>query len=288
MKSRIYIIISALLWVITGLFVDYFSAIGFSSLQLVGFRAILSAAIVGIWLIFKNKKLFKVKLKDLWLFFGSGVISFSVFAYLYYVSMAYNGLAIAAILLYTAPIFVAVLSVVIFKSKFDKYKASALTLSVIGCVLVSGVFSGGENNFELIGIIIGLGSGLGYALYSIFGKLATRKNYSGETIAFYTFIFASAFTLPLSLMESIPKVAFEPKNLTILLAYSLLTGALPYIFYTKGLEKTEPPTASIIATAEPMLAAVLGITVLSQPIEPLAVVGILLILVALIICAKKS
>ncbi len=285
--SRIFILISAILWGITGLFVDYFGALGFSSLQLVGFRAGLSALIIGVWLFIKNKSLFRVKPKHLPLLFCSGVLSFSLFAYLYYVSMEYNGLAVAAILLYTAPIFVAVLSVFIFKTKLGRYKIIALIVSVLGCVMVTGVFSANTENLSLAGILIGLGSGLGYALYSIFGKLSTDRGYKGETIAFYTFLFSSFITIPLGFSGGFPAKAVNPLILILLIAYAVLTGVLPYVLYTKGLEKTEPPVAALLATAEPMVAAIVGIAVLRQPIDLFAIMGILLIFAALVLCAKN-
>ena len=97
-------------------------------------------------------------------------------------------LSTAAILLYTSPIWIMLMSVVFFREKLDRRKILALALAFAGCVLVSGI-SG--NGITPVGLLVGLGSGIGYGLYSILGTVALRK-YSPFTVTTYTFLFAAA------------------------------------------------------------------------------------------------
>lgn len=103
--------------------------------------------------------------------------------------MQQTSLAVAALLLYTAPVFVMLMSLLCFGEAFTRTKALALLLTFSGCACVTGVF-GSSLTLTLSGLLYGLGSGFGYALYSIFGKYAVRK-YSSLTITAYTFIWHS-------------------------------------------------------------------------------------------------
>jgi drug/metabolite transporter (DMT)-like permease len=96
-------------------------------------------------------------------------------------------LSTAAILLYTSPVWIMLMSVMFFHEKLDRRKMIALALAFMGCILVSGISGGGVT---AIGFLVGLGSGIGYGLYSILGTIALRK-YSPYTVTTYTFTFAA-------------------------------------------------------------------------------------------------
>lgn len=101
-----------------------------------------------------------------------------------------TSLSVAAVLLYTAPAFVMVLSYLLFHEKFTVRKSIALVLTFVGCVFVTGII-GSSQTLSGKGILIGIGAGFGYALYSIFGRFALKKGYDSFTISFYTFFCCS-------------------------------------------------------------------------------------------------
>ncbi len=287
MRNNLYIILSAMLWGITGVFVSVFRDFGITTQFICAARSVVTAVLICLLLLFKNKKLFKVKFKDIWVFVGTGILSFAFFTYCYYVSIDYNGMAVAAILLYTAPVFVSIMSALFFKNSFTKRKTIALIFSFVGCALVSEVLSS-ELRISTIGILAGLGSGIGYALYTIFSQVAINKGYKSETITFYTFVFASIATVPLSLISKTQSQNGNVYVLLILLAFGLLTGALPYILYTKGLEKTEPSMAAISATVEPIVATSLGVIVLHEQLSLSKSLGVALILISLYVISNEK
>ena len=96
-------------------------------------------------------------------------------------------LSAAAILLYTSPIWVTLLSALLFYEKLTAAKLAALCMAFGGCVLVSGLGGGG---LTLRGLLLGLGAGLGYGLYSILGSIALRR-YSAFTVTALTFLIAA-------------------------------------------------------------------------------------------------
>ena len=141
-------------------------------------------------IIITNRAAFRVKPKDFWCFFGSGVCALLFFTWCYFHAINLMSLSAAAILLYTAPTIVMLLSAVFFKERITPLKLAALVLAFLGCVLVSGVGGAGAR-LTAQGVLFGLGSGIGYALYSIFARFALDRGYSSSTINFYSCLLAA-------------------------------------------------------------------------------------------------
>ena len=125
------------------------------------------------FLAIKDKKLLKISIRDFPVFSGLGIISILAMSCTYFIAIKKTSYSVAAILLYTAPVIVSVLSAIFFKEKFGTSKLVALAVAFAGCVLVSGFT--GDSRVNAVGIFFGLMSGLAYALYSIFGKFALEK-----------------------------------------------------------------------------------------------------------------
>ncbi len=282
----LFIIFAATLWGTTGLFSSYLvSLYNFTTLQIGGLRVFSTSILLALFLALFNRKLFKFKLKDIWVFVGTGIISLTFFTLCYFESIKFNGVAVAAVLLYTAPIFVAIISSVVFKCKISVVTILSIVLAVLGCFFVSGVVGSNLINFSGIGLLVGLGSGFGYSLYTIFAKIAASKGYESLTITFYTFLFSSIALIPCLLLSdgfAVNEISnFQLGFETIL--FGLITGVLPYIFYTKGLKVVSPTIASITSTFEPVVATFLGVFILHEKLSVSAILGVVLILLSLIV-----
>ncbi len=196
-------------------------------------------------------------------------------------------LSTAAILLYTSPIWIMLMSVLFFREKLNRIKLTALALAFAGCVLVSGISGEG---LTLTGLLLGLGSGIGYGLYSILGTVALRK-YSPYTVTTYTFLFAAAGSwLVCGPADMIPKfaAAADPAGLILFCCLTgLVTAVIPFLSYTLGLRTVEASRAGILATVEPLVATLVGIVVFSEPLSLLSGLGIVLILAAVILLNRK-
>jgi drug/metabolite transporter (DMT)-like permease len=197
-------------------------------------------------------------------------------------------LSTAAILLYTSPIWIMLMSMLFFREKLNRKKILALALAFAGCVLVSGI-SG--NGISMVGLLAGLGSGIGYGLYSILGTIALRR-YSPYTVTTYTFLFAAAGSwLICNPADMVSKFSAAP-DLPFLLFFcgltALVTAVVPFLAYTLGLQKVEASKAGILATVEPMVATLIGILLFSEPLTVLSGIGILLILGAVILLNLKD
>ena len=273
------ILLAATLWGIIGLWNRRLMAGGFSPTDIVVVRNFGGMALLAVIFAVKNRSVFRVKREHLKYFFGTGVVSVLLFTMCYFTCQKLCSLAVASILLYTAPSFVVVLSAVLWKEPVTKKKLLALLLTLVGCALVCGVFSGGLT-VTLTGILLGLGAGFFYALYSVFGRYALA-HYDSMTVTVWTFLFAGPASL----------VFLRPAELAALTPSAWLTAAglvvfstvLPYIFYTKGLSRVEAGQASIMASLEPVVAALAGILAFGEPMSAATGAGILCVLAGVVI-----
>lgn len=281
-KNAMYIIIAGTLWGIISIFVNQLKLIGFNSMQVVSIRVLFSALVLIFYLLIKNRKLLKINFKDIPLFIGTGVGSIIFFNYCYFEAIEIiGGASIPALLLYTAPIFVMILSVIFFKEKITKKKLISLIMTFLGLILVTGAFSSSDK-ISIFALLLGLGSGLGYALYSIFGKFLVDK-YSAITITTYTFVIATIFSVPFSGVIQNFNLLISSKGILSALALAIISTVLPFLLYTKGLSGMETSKASILATVEPFVATIVGVVFFRETMTLYKIIGMLLVLLAIII-----
>ncbi len=275
----IFVVIAAILWGTIGIYSMHLSMLGFGVLHLVSIRALFSAIFIFLFLLVKDKSLLRVKLKDIPYFFGTGLLSFVFFNWCYFIAINRTSLSVAAILLYTAPSFVMIFSAFLFKEKITLRKVMALIITFVGCVMVTSSFGDKGAQYSALGILAGLGSGLGYALYSIFGRYALEK-YDPYTVTLYTFVVASLFLAVIGNIGGTLMMLHNIGGWDYAVLLSLLATVLPFLFYTKGMTQLETGRASITATLEPVVATIVGIVMFNEPVSAIKITGILLVLAA--------
>ena len=283
----ILIIIAGLFWGSMGIFVRHLNGLGFTSIQVACLRLTMAGLIFAVILLIKEPKGFKIKPKDIPLFLALGLVSILFFTCCYFTAIRLMTMSTAAILLYTSPIWVMILAIIFLKEKVTGRKVIALILAFIGCVLVSGF--GGK--ISVIGILVGLGSGLGYGLYSIFGTFALRK-YSPFTVTTYTFLIAGLGSIlvanPVDLADKITKTESKPGLLGFVLLTSVVTAVIPFLLYTLGLNRTTAGKAAVLATVEPAAATLFGFFVMGEKIGIIAICGILMVFLAIIVLSLRE
>ena len=282
------ILLAGCFWGSMGIFVRKLETFGFSAVQIVSIRLTLAALFFAVLLLVRDRSGFRIALRDLPLFLGLGFGSILFFTVCYFTAISLMTLSAAAILLYTSPIWIMLMSVLFFREKLTGRKLLALALAFAGCVLVSGVSGEG---MTLPGLLVGLGSGIGYGLYSILGTVALRR-YSPYTVTTYTFAFAALGAwLICRPAEMLAKFAAAP-NLPGLVFFcfltALVTAVIPFLAYTLGLQTVEASRAGILATVEPLVATLIGVAVFSEPLTLLSGLGILLILAAVVLLNGKT
>ena len=278
-KYELSVILAGILWGSMGLFSRRLGSMGLESLDMITVRCLLSAFIF-LLLAPTGRVRLRVRPGDFWCFFGSGIVSLLFFTYCYFQAISLMDLGTAAILLYTAPVIVMLLSAALFGERITGRKASALVLAVLGCAFVSGL--GGNLRISPAGLLYGLGAGGGYALYSIFARFALKKGYGSSTINAWSCLLAGIGALLISGPERI-LAALTPGNFLFFLLASLVTCFLPYTLYTYGLSGMENGRASILASVEPVMAMLIGLFVFGEVPGPKASLGIMMVLAAIVL-----
>lgn len=278
--SFLYILLAGILWGVIGLFNRNLAGSGFSPQSIVFVRNFGGMLVLGLVFLIFDRSVFRIRLKHLPYFFGTGVISVLLFTLCYFTCQQMCSLATAAILLYTAPTFVVILSALLWKDKITKQKLIALVVTFLGCTFVTGVWDGGLAITPL-GFLLGIGSGFFYGLYSIFARYALA-HYKPFTVTFYTFVFAGISALLVVRPDELTAAA-QPPVLLLILGLVIVSTVLPYLFYTKGLAQVDSGKASILASIEPVVAALTGIIVFGEPMSITVLLGLACILLSVYI-----
>ena len=282
------ILAAAACWGCIGLFNRPLLNAGIAPENLVVIRNLGGLAVLALFFLCTDRSVFKMKAKHLPIFIATGIISVVLFTLCYFNAQKLCSLSVSAILLYTAPAMVVLMSALVFKEKITGKKLLALALALLGCALVTGVFTGGLS-LTTKGLLFGLGAAFFYALYSIFSRYAIERGYGSWTITFYTFLFCLLASSPLAHWGLIASALSSGVSVPVYaLLMGLLTGFLAYIFYTKGLEGMESSRAGILASVEPVVGTIIGTLVFHEPLPVQSVLGIALVLGGIVVLGGKK
>lgn len=268
---------AAALWALIGIFSGRLLAAGISSTEIAFWRATLGGALFIIHAVV-TKSFLTIAKRDILTFVLFGIIGVTLFYTSLNLAIEHGGVSLAFILLYSAPAFVAVLAAVFLKERFTRQKALLVAVSISGVTLVS--LSGGEGmTISATAILWGLTAGLTYSSYYIFGK-ALLERYEIGTI--YSFI------MPIGAIGLVPFTQFEifsaPAIVWIDVALlGVLSTYVAYLIYYRGLRHVEASRAVLVATIEPVLAAVLAAFLFGERLGPLGIVGAILVVSASVI-----
>jgi len=266
----LYMLLAASSWALIGPVSRLAQAAGLSPVEIAFWRALIGGGLFAAHALVLRQALPRGRdLGGVVLFGLSGV---SLFYLSYQLAVAYGGAALASVLLYTAPAWVVIGSLVFLRQPVGRIQLFLVAVTLLGVLLLSWPQQGFKTS--LAGIVWGLASGLAYALYYIYGKLQFIR-YSP------TALFAVA--LPVGAIGLLPWVSFAPKSANAwcsLLVLSLVSTYLAYWFYSLGLRRLEATRASLVATLEPVLASLLAFVWWGERFSPLGYAGAAMIVLA--------
>ena len=200
-------------------------------------------------------------------------------------SVSLNGAAIATVLVFSSAAFTALLGRWLLKERLDWVKVVAILASLAGCALVSDALNEVSRNANLVGIVAGLLSGLGYAGYSLMGRSASQRGLNPWTTLLYAFGFGSLFMLGFNLQPWIPLpgAAAAPAELLwlgrswagwavlfILAAGPTLGG---YGLWNVALTYLPASVVNLVATVEPIFTAIIAYLFLHERLTGTQILG---------------
>ena len=270
--GTILVLLAAACWSIIGLFVRTLSEAGLDVWDITLVRIGVGLLAMAVYLILFHRELFRIRLRDLWCFAGAGILSLLCMNFCYNQAVQVTSLALAGTLLYTAPTFVMLMSLLFFHERMTGRKLLCLILAFVGCALVSGI-----------------ARGLSYALYSICGRFALDRGYNSWTVTFYSFAFCALGCLLLARPgEIFAAAAARPALLVTMALHGLITGFAAFVLYTNGLRFLETGRASVVASLELVFGALVGLIAYGEAVSADALAGIVLILGAVAILSGEK
>jgi DME family drug/metabolite transporter len=275
------IALAALLWGTLGIASRLILQSGVEPLELSFWRATIGGSLFALQALRIGKV--RVDRRDYPALAGFAVIGVSLFYLSYLLAVRAGGAALAAILLYTAPAWVAVASALWLHEPMTRRKLVALTLTLLGVALVAAGTGGGATGIHLgtSALFWGLVSGLAYASYYLFGKRYFTR-YHTATLFMYA--------LPLGALLLLPGVHFAPKSAATW-GWIGFVGVVPTFLalqvYSAGLRRVSATNAVTVATLEPVVAAVLAYLVWGEALGLLGYLGAALVLAGVLVMARE-
>ena len=161
-------------------------------------------------------------------------------------------------------------------------KVFALVLTVGGIFLVVGAYDPANLEVSPKVLLTGLLSGLTYGLYAIFGR-PLAGHLSPAVILSYALAFGSALLVVAALPTFQTLAGLPAGSYTLLVMLAVVHTALAFALYTFGIRHLGAGRAAIVATIEPVVAGILGVTLLNEELTALKVPGALLVLAGAIL-----
>lgn len=276
-KGFFFIFLAAALWSSTGVFSRALFSRGLDPLAVGFWRNGAGVLLLLAYLFLWNRRLLKISPGDIPFFAGFGLISIAFFNYFYLTTINLITITGAAVLLYTAPAFAALLALCFLREPMTLRKISCIALALGGAFLVVEGYDASSLRFNLPGVTAGLAAAFTYAAYSVFGRKAALADYHYWTVVFYSMLFGTFF-LSLALL---PRGFYLPLTFGVvapLLLFSLLTVVLAYGIYNRGLKDVEAGKASIAATSEVVMALLWGVFFFKEALAAWQVLGVLMVL----------
>lgn len=286
-KGYISILVAGLAWSTIGLLGNTIMSAGVSPEQVTFIRLFLGFVVLLIYCSLKNRRLLKISKKGIIYSVIIGILCQAAFNLFYFNSINRLGVSMAAVLLYTSPLFLATFSRFIYKEKLTKERFISLLACFVGAILA---VTGGEVNLKeisIIGLIIGILSAICYSLMPLISKSALKEN-SSVTILTYGFLSGAIVMIPYVKPLDILSYTGDTKVLLAMILLGVIPSALAYILYTEGISKgIELSIVGIISSTELVGSVIIGWTVLGEDFSAVKLLGVVFMVLSTIIVLRE-
>ncbi len=273
--GTLFVVLAALCWGLSGGIGGILTDQDWDPVVVSFYRGAIGLLFVLAWLLVKPRG---SGLASGRLWFWSAVAGLGVagnFAF-YFISIAEGSVAVAATLMYCAPVFVFLVSFTLKLEQPTLLKWAAIAMVLIGVVLLTGIYDIGAGDVTPLAIGAGLMSGLSYAVF-IFGFKYAAPHGSPQAILVIAFTVLISLLFWLGDAEQTAAVLTTP-SWPYFVILGIIGAGLSFILYIVGLKHTAPAVASIVAMVEPVTASLFGVVILDQSLAAVQIFGMGLIL----------
>ncbi|MTI79713.1 MAG: EamA/RhaT family transporter [Firmicutes bacterium] len=279
------VMLAAICWGISGGIADILMTKGWDPIVISLCRGAVGFICFFAWFLFRFRQnwILSTRLYIWSLLAGVGVAGNFTF---YFLSIQASSIAVAATLMYTAPVFVLLISFLLLIERSTWFKWGCISGVLMGIILLTGAYNTDSISVSFLGAAAGLAAGLSYALF-IFGfKNASSigKPQTTLTIAFFSF----CLILFLFADKNEAAAVVTSSDIGWFLLLGIVGAGISFIFYVIGLRRTAPTTASMVAMIEPVTASLFGVLLIGNHLTIIQLLGMGLILVTITLLSVKQ
>lgn len=270
-------VLAVAMWATSGPFAVLAIDEGADVMQITTFAFLIGTLIMLPLIAVFDRKSLRIRKKDLLTFIVFGLIAGVFLNLCWFGAIDLTSVTITIVLNYSYPSIVTVASFFLFSEKLTKQKLAALPLTFIGCVLVAG----GQDleqgfSFNTYGVLLGLGSAVGTAVYYLWGK-KLEESYSSNTIILYMFLISTIVLVVMSNPFELAKTSLSSVAWMWIFQVAIWSGVVAFLASMFALNHLEASKASIVASIEPIFAVSLAFLILAEQISTVQILGVALV-----------
>ena len=277
-------VIAGIMWGSVGVFVRFLTAGGLDNGTIVCTRMFVSALVLGLFMLAKDRSLFKFPKKAIPMLLVGAIIGSAYMNVMYNIAILQLHLALSSVLLGMFALWAIFLGSIFFKEKITKRKIVCVFLALFGVVLVSGALEQTDiSTVSIFGVAIGLTAALMYAINGVTTRVMGNWGMDALTINFWYFLIAALSLLPLCHWDQVAAyVAASPaSSIAWLVSQSLVCAIIPYVLFTIALNNMDIGIASTLELIEPAAGMVFGFVLFGEVPTVLMVIGVGVVIFAL-------
>lgn len=285
-RAALFVALGAASFGFLGVPVRFLHDNGFAPLDITAVRLFVTTIALVIVALVVDRGLFKVRKRDLLFFILFGLFKLMSDVTLFRAQLTID-LSLSTLLQMTAPYYVLVISLFLFRERITLMKILAMLVAFIGCIFVTGVITGGMHSLDFVGVASALISGLFFGLFTIGCKLSSDKGYKPVTTMMYMFLFPSLMTIPFANDVKVVESFVDIHLILGVLSLGILMTLVPFFVSTWGVQNLEASKVSLISVMEVITACIVGYFLFDEEMTVLNIIGMSLVVASIVIMDLK-
>jgi drug/metabolite transporter (DMT)-like permease len=285
-------LVAAFLFALNGVIAKAALNAGFDPVHLTQLRNAGAMVVLVAYVAVRHRDRFRISRRELPFLIAYGVIAFTLVQYLYFLTISKLNVGIGTLLVFLAPVLVALWFRFGRKHAVSNRIWLAIALTVIGLAMVAQVWQGMTLN--PVGLLAGLLCAVALAVYWLLGE-SGQEHRDAVSLTMWGFVFASVawaviapwWTFPWSTLTvtTEPLLPGAPSfPVWALMVWGVLLGTVvPFLLVLGSLRRIGAQRAGIVGTTEPLWAAVIGLVLLNETFTGVQAVGGLIVLAGVIV-----
>jgi drug/metabolite transporter (DMT)-like permease len=271
---------AATMWALNGSLSRLLLDDGVSALRLAELRGVLSFVLLGAALAIVRPRLLRIRRQDIPRLAFLGIVGLAGVHATYFFAISRLDVGVALVIQYLGPLILLLWLRLVHRRQLQRSLWGAAVLSVIGCFLVVQAWNPGA--IDGLGLLAAFGAAVTFAIYLYSSEQAGHR-YEPVTTLVWGFGFASLFWLVVQPPWSFPFAEFtSAENIALGLGVAVIGTLLPFVCIVAALRHVPASRAAVVATLEPVLAAIIAWPVLGQDLDVAQITGGLIVVGAVV------